>query len=101
VLLHGVGLVDSRLSRLYKPGWFIQQRICHGIRRLVAQTDEIHPALQVAHVEAHLVEPIDDVVLHCPAVHVEAPHLGAVLKFGIEVEHVVGRVGVEAEFGQS
>ena len=83
------------------PDGLFNDELACGIRRLIAHADEIHTALQVAHVEAHLVEPVDHIVLHGPAVHVEDHHLGAALQVGIEVEHIVGRVGVEAEFGQS
>jgi len=102
VLLHGVGLVETRLiASLPDPDGLFNDEFAHGIRRLIAHVDEIHPALKVAHVEAHLVQSVDDIVLHDPAVHVEDHHLGAALQVGTEVEHTVGRVGVEAEFGQS
>ena len=83
------------------PDGLFYDEFTYSIRRLIAHADEIHTALQVAHVEAHLVQPVDDEVLHGPAVHVEDHHLGAALQVGIEVEHVVGRDGVEVEAGLS
>ena len=52
------------------PDGLFYDELAYDIRRLIAHADEIHPALKVAHVEAHLVEPVDDIVLHGPAVHV-------------------------------
>ena len=76
-------------------------KLAHNCICLVAHADEVHAALQIAHVDAHFVEAVGDEMLHGTAVHVEEFHLGAALQVGIEVENVVGRDGVEAEHGLS